>query len=110
MVTEYQHRYIIIVQWNRLVPANARAAAWDPDTGGAETFGALRLSADGNEPSTHSACFTAATDTMKAGILEAQSQVPWQELYDITNGWTWESALMEQGYKLSKRWPNVRRL
>ncbi len=100
MVTDYLHHYIIIVEIDRLIPANARAAAWDPDTGGAETFGAVRLSADGNEPATHSACNTAATDTMKARILEAQSQVPWQELYSEADGWTWESALADAGLQV----------
>ena len=68
-MTEYIHRYLIFVQWNKLIPANAQSKAWDPDIGGEYTFGNVRLSVDGENPPLYSACNTLATDSMRTNIL-----------------------------------------
>lgn len=99
-MTEYIHRYFIFVQWNKLTPANAQAKAWDPDTGGEYTFGDRRLSADGEEPATHSACDTPATNTMRTKILAALDNVPFYKIYSTTGGWTMDSALADAGLQV----------
>lgn len=56
-------RQVTILVPEALIPAANRAAlTWDP-AGGAETFRAPFLSADGLEPATHSAC---------AGLMHAE--------------------------------------
>jgi hypothetical protein len=100
MTTAYTHRYIIIVEWGKLTPANAAAKAYDPDTGGEYTFGNVRLSADGNEPATHSACNTLATDSMKTQILDAFTNVPFYAIYNTQDGWTWQTALADAGLQV----------
>ena len=77
--------------------ANNLATVWDPDTGGGETFGNLRLSATGSEPATHTGCATYATGAMTDGIKTALSALPWAALYDATEGWTWAAALADAG-------------
>ncbi|HEB26681.1 MAG TPA: hypothetical protein ENI05_02740 [Porticoccus sp.] len=99
-MTEYIHRYFVFVQWDKLTPANAQAKAWDPDTGGELTFGGVRLSADGQEPPTYSACNTAATDTMRTKILAAFTHVPFYNIYLAVDGWTWETALDDAGLQV----------
>ncbi len=96
-MTEYIHRYFIFVQWNKLILANAQAKAWDPDIGGEFTFGSVRLSVDGQEPPTHSACNTAATENMKTQILDAFQHVPFYKIYSTADGWTWDTALADAG-------------
>ena len=100
MSTTWVYRAIIVVQWNRLTPANAAAAAWDPDTGGGETFGSVRLSADGQEPPSHSACNTALTDGRRTQVLEAFEHIPFVDVYWSAAGWTWESALVDAGLQV----------
>lgn len=99
-MTEYIYRYFIFVEWGKLIPANAQANAWDPDEGGEFTFGDLRLSANGQEPPTHSGCNTPATEAMKTGIFNAFSHVPFYKLYSIDDGWTWETALADAGLEI----------
>ena len=98
-MTEYIHRYFIFVQWSKLTPANAQAKIWDPDTGGEYTFGNMRLSVDGQEPPTHTACNTAATDEMRTGIFNSGNP-PFITIYDTTDGWTWETALVDSGLQV----------
>lgn len=97
MPTAYSHRLFIFVEVGKINAANNQAAAWDPDVGGADTFGPARLSPSGDEPATYVATNTAATDTMKAGIEQAFSVVPFAAVYRASDGWTWESALADMG-------------
>lgn len=90
------HRYIIVVEWDKRDTANQFAAKWDPNPGGDETFGAVRLSADGTEPPTHTACNTLADGDMKTGIMNAMSNVPFVEVYDATE-WTFAEVLADLG-------------
>ena len=99
-MTEYIHRYFIFVQWNKLIPANAQAKVWDPDTGGEYTFGNMRLSADGQEPPAYSGCNTPATDTMRTHILDAFQHVPFYKIYSTADGWTWDTALADAGLQM----------
>ena len=99
-MTEYIHRYFIFVQWNKLTPANAQAKIYDPDTGGEDTFGSMRLSASGQEPPSHSGCNTPATDTMKTKILDAFTHVPFYKIYDTADGWTWDTGLTNAGLQV----------
>lgn len=100
-MTDYRHRYLIFVQWNKLTPANAQFKdTIDPDIGGNKTFGNVRLSADGQEPPTHSACNTAATGSMKIKIENGFIHVPFYKIYLIADGWTWETALADAGLQV----------
>ena len=81
MSTIWTDRWIIFVEMARTGVANNLAAVWDPDTGGGETFGSVRLSADGEEPATHTGCATYATGAMTDGIKTALSALPWAALY-----------------------------
>ena len=79
--TEYTEHFFIFVKAEKLNTANNFAAQWDPDTGGADTFGTVRLSADGTEPASHYATSTRATPTMRDGITQALSDVSWAWMY-----------------------------
>jgi len=97
-MSTYLNRYIVVVDWKKLQAANGMAHSWDPDVGGAKTFGSVRLSPTGSDPPTHTACNTAANVPIKAGILNALHHVPWARLYDIYNdGWTWQAVLDDMG-------------
>ena len=96
----YPHRAFIFVDITKLVSANSKAKAWDPDTGGDKTFGDVHLSATGEEPATHSACNTAITDDMKTKVLSAQDQVPFIAVYWEDDGHSWGSALADEGLQI----------
>ncbi len=101
-MTDYTHRCFIFVNWDKLVPANAQAKAWEPypedDPG--DTFGLLRLSANGLEPPTQTGCDTPATNGMRTQILVAFEHVPFYKIYLTADGWTWESALADAGLQV----------
>lgn len=92
-------RKIIFIEWNRQIAANAMAQAWDFDTGGFQTFGAVRLSPTGEEPPTHTAANTGANQSMNDGIQIALGSVPWANLYDGMV-WTWTLALADMGLQV----------
>lgn len=98
------HRRVIIVDWDKRDTANSWAADWDPDTGGEETFGSVKLSADGTDPPTHIACNTAATDPILDGIQNASDNVPFVAVYSPQDGETpyelWERALADMGLQV----------
>lgn len=96
MATEYVYRYYIFIKENKLATANNLAANWDPDTGGDETFGSVRLSPTGQEPATHYGAATYATPTMRDGITNALGNISWASLY-TDPPWTWETALADMG-------------
>ena len=102
-MTKYIHRYFIIVQWDKISLANEQAGkkpgGWDPDTGGEFTFGSVRLSPTGQEPPTHTACNTAATDEMRTGIFNSGNP-PFITIYNTADGWTWETALADVGLQV----------
>lgn len=97
MATTYAYRYFIFVVASKLNTANQQAKAWDPDTGGGETFGSVLLSASGAMPATHYGCSTAATTGMRTKILDAFSHVPFYRIYSEAGGWTWGKALADMG-------------
>ncbi len=90
--TQFKNRYFIFVALKDIVEANKRAAIWDFDTSGDETFGNMRLSANGKEPATHSACSTKANPEMKSGINDILSTSKFAGFYSERDGWTWETA------------------
>jgi len=102
MTTAYTHRYFILIGIGKTAAANAYAADWDPDSRGDLTFGAVRLSANGIEPATHTACNTVATPEMEAKFLAARSQIPAAayRIYKEAGGWTWETALADAGLQV----------
>ena len=65
-MTGYTHTINIIVPLAIVNEANYFASIIDPDTGGNKTFGNLQLSADGNEPATH----TGATGKIKQVVVD----------------------------------------
>ena len=88
-MTEYTHIINIIVPLAIVNEANYFASIIDPDTGGDKTFGNLQLSADGNEPATH----TGATGRIKQIVID------WlNELYQgiIPGVFSEEGATQEQ--------------
>jgi hypothetical protein len=78
----WQNRYVIIVDYGKRDVANKHAEKWDEDEGGGETFGGIRLSSDGTEPVTHTACNTKASEEMKTGIFNAADKVPFIDIYE----------------------------
>ena len=102
MPTIWNERWIIIIEWNRIAAANGVYSGIDPDTGGSETFGKVRLSPTGEEPPTHTGTNTAATGAMTVGIKNAFERAPWATLYDVNElGWdffeAWRNALADMG-------------
>lgn len=85
MTTAWSKQFIIFIEAYRLAQANLLAAQWDPDSGGAETFGSLRLSPTGEEPATHYATVTPATETMRDGITTALAAQDYAKLYYTEN-------------------------
>lgn len=108
---DYNWRYAIFVQADRQNTANNMAQAFDPDTGGALTF-TRGCSASGGEPPTHYVCNTAADVSMRTGILNAFSQIPWAEIYVLdgyeeSNGvnvrippWTYGDTLADMSLQI----------
>ena len=99
MPTIWTDRWIIFVDEEYIDSANAQMSPIDPDTGGDKTFGAVRLSPNGEEKRTHSACSTAATEQMTQGIFQAFQHAPWADIYD-GHEWTWEDALIDMGLQV----------
>lgn len=102
-MTEYIHRYFIFVIWDKIELANRQAGekpgGYDPDTGGNKTFGSVRLSPTGQEPATHTACNTAATNAMSTGIFNSGNP-PFITIYNAADGWIWETALTDAGLQV----------
>lgn len=98
-MTIWTDRWIIFIKKQQITAANGMMIPIDPDTGGDKTFGNLRLSADGQEPRTHSGCSMAATGAMTKGIRNAFEHVPWAKFY-AGYEWTWEDALIDAGLQV----------
>lgn len=92
-----ERRLFIFVRADRLAPANSAARAWDPDTGGDETFGSVPLSDDGGASVSHYGANTQVTADMRTQVLDALGNVPFYHVYDTADGWTWETALNDAG-------------
>lgn len=92
-----ENRAIVFVEWGKRDTANNWASDWDPNPDGDQTFGTVRLSSDGTDPPSHTACNTLADSTMKQKILEAADNVPFSSIYWISDGWDWPSALQDMG-------------
>lgn len=103
-MTEWKHRIVIVVEWDKRDTANNQAKAWDPAAHGEETFGEVRLSADGTEPPTHTACNTKTTDSIRANVLDAMDNVPFVDVYEAQEGEgayeVWQRALEELGIEV----------
>lgn len=56
--------------------ANRCAAVFDPDVGGADTFGACELSATGDAPATHYMCKTAIKPAYLPMLQDAEAAFP----------------------------------
>jgi len=74
-------RLLIIVELRYVAEANRYAETWDPDTGGHETFGDLKLSKSGSD--THSACCTSASPEMYEMIMGGIAKERWAEVVEI---------------------------
>lgn len=114
------HRYAIIADVDNQSAANNAAASWDPDTGGDQTFGNVKLSADGTTPASHTGCNTLTNSTMRTQILDALGNVPLYDVYRVQgksttgdverkdkSGWTaigtgdiWQVALSDAGLQV----------
>jgi len=68
----YPHTVTLIVPLSQADAANRIARAFDPDEGGQATFGGVRLSPNGAEPATHTACHTAAKESFIQQIAAIQ--------------------------------------
>ena len=100
MPTIWKHRCFVFVPMGILAAGNQAAADWDPDTGGALTFGDVRLSSSGNEPATWTGCNSAATDQMKADIDQKIGLLPPAKVYWASDGWTWQTALVDRNLQV----------
>jgi len=96
----WPHRTIIIVPEDKITAANAQAAAWDEGPTGDETFGQVRLSPNGLEPRTHTACGAQLTDGRKTRVLAALTNVPFTAVYWESDGWDYETALADAGLQV----------
>ncbi len=106
-MTQWPHRYIIVVEAQHAAYARAAAVRFAGRYGerADRTFDAgAHLSADGKEPATHFACNTAATDDMRRDILSERNQLTASRgqssvrVFDVHNdGWTFEKVLTEMG-------------
>jgi len=104
-MTIWTDHWIIFVEQARIAAANGIYSPIDPDTGGSNTFGAVRLSPTGEEPRTHTACNTRATGAMTDGIRIAFEAIPWATLYNVKElGWNeyeaWDLALADMGLQV----------
>lgn len=74
-------RIYIIVRTEDLISSNKLAEEIDPDSGGANTFGAVKLSKDSTEPATHTACSTLVSGEVLPQIQEALGSVASAKMY-----------------------------
>lgn len=93
MSTKYTELCFIVVESANQIAANVQASNWGDDVGGGDTFGGSGLSPDGNYPTTHYICHTAATVEMYAQIESAKISVPFVGVYRDDEGWTEEMIL-----------------
>ncbi|HEB28635.1 MAG TPA: hypothetical protein ENI05_12830 [Porticoccus sp.] len=99
-MTDFVKRFIIFVETSKKTAANAQAVAWGYGERDDLTFDDWRFSASGQEPATHLGCNTQATDEIANKIEGALSQVPFYKVYDLSDGWTWETALADAGLQV----------
>lgn len=101
MASEYVDRAFVFVAASRLTQGNNAAKNWDPDTGGALTFGGVRCSASGALPVTWYVCNTGVTPAMQTQISGFKSSNTTNcKLYYESQGWTWTSAIADAGLKV----------
>lgn len=72
-MTLWPHAVVLITPIELQAQANELANTFDPDAGGASTFGSVRLSATGSEPATHLGANTSAQEGFKLDIDEART-------------------------------------
>ncbi len=105
MVSQYTHRFVLLVALADRVAANQDAAALDPDEGGENTF-AVPLSPDGLEPATYFGASTMVREVTRAAINgPLRAKYPNAHVYDCTAlGWpddtSWSLALEDAGLQL----------
>ena len=100
MLSAYTDQVIGIVPEAKIADVNTDAAAWDPDTGGANTLGdKLGLSADGSTPSTHRAFCQQVTPAILASMQASATANSWN-LYKASDGHTWTSILTTEGLQV----------
>jgi len=79
-------RLNVIIPISSAAQGNAVAQSITGNPADAETFGVVRLSADGLEPATHLGCSTYMADNLKPQLRTLQSQVTALH-YTSTNSW-----------------------
>jgi hypothetical protein len=96
-----QDRLFVFVEIAKVNTGNALMKSIDRKATdkGEETFGAVRLSADGNEPATHSACNTGADFDYKNALF-GTSHAPWMQHYSKADGYTWQTACADMGLEV----------
>lgn len=108
----YPHRLIIIVPAAAKQMADAAAAAVEPDQSCTGPWFSVALSASGQEPATHWALYTSATDDMVSAMASALPQITgamfWRhDLNDVLvasnvtepagQAWGWQQSLAAAG-------------
>jgi hypothetical protein len=96
-MTEWKHRYLIVVEADKAHIANNHAEEWGDGEGDDETFGRVGVSGDGSLPATHYIAETKATDAMDAGIFNAAGAVPFIEIFDMSQYMSADNALATIG-------------
>jgi hypothetical protein len=93
---------LILMPLGKALIGNTKATVFDYDDGAAQTFpvsGGARYSPTGNEPATHIAAYTSATDTMLPLIRQLVSDAPGCQVYADGDGWTVATALATAGLR-----------
>ncbi len=101
MSSQWKHRCYVIIPMSSVPVANGLATQLDPDDG-SNTFGDVQLSADGQQPATHTGCSTMLTDVGKAGVDQYMTNgaVPGAKVYYEADGWDWQGILADNGLKV----------
>lgn len=113
---DWKYRLFAIIPWGLRQEANWLAVKVDFDTGGDKTFGSMRLSADGNEPPSHTGCngvIPIESDELQTLALAIKNNDP-SSAIDVlgTEGLDIKSkiqaVMQERGYTKNQIWNAIK--
>jgi len=92
----FPHRFIMIVTAAEQAACNTAAGDWDPDTGGADTFG-VPANVSGSWTNGHDFFYAESdmNDAMRTALFAITNANI--KAYDAYGGWTLDSALADLG-------------
>jgi len=113
--TEWGHRCIIVIPMASAAKANAESLKFYGGDSQGDTFGAVRLSAKGIEPATHTACSTLLKAAHRTRIGAGRKRIDLKttlgtsklnavlspaRVYYEADGWDWQKVLSDSGLKV----------